>query len=206
MKYAASFPLLLLSAACAASAEQPAFEYEELGHEEAEARARACGFEQVDASYEEYLQSDELRISDPTITDEQLSCLASAMDLTLTIVSVPPEYMRPFSHMQSELALPRMMPKLLVSLEKDGFGPPPPYIPSEMTEGDYAATLEAHCGPEAEGAFSSEYGPTTISPAWMTFDGLQSKAKMAAFSCITTSVMIAGFPLRFIGNEKLSDK
>lgn len=188
---------LLFSTAAAA-------DYEEVSHEEATARIEACGILNFEVSYEDYLQSDEVRILDEGLSDEQLLCAAEAMDLTFYIVTVPMADMVRFQDFQSEVAQPRMREQALQTFAQLGLGAPPEYDPDSMSISDYGTTIEQHCGPGAVGAFLKEERSTNLMMAldWWTSDNPPSRSRSETLSCIIASLKYANMNLEFIGNDK----
>lgn len=130
---------------------------------------RACGFEKVEARYEDEFRSDVVKVDDQSATEEQLTCAAEAMDLTGYIVEMSEPLRADYYRIQDALFAPHGLAMALEWLEEhelaDGL---PAYDPLGMEDAEDAARLVAFCGPKAKGLLGSEYGPRTTSPDWLS--------------------------------------
>lgn len=194
-----------LSALLLAAAPAPAVD-EHIDHAEAEARIMACGFEQVEVTYQDDLQSDFIQISDPEISDDQLACAAQAMDMTYYFIAVPPEYGIAFASHEREIARPRTVAMVIEWLDEQGMSTDfPVYDPETISAEEFADRLEQFCGPEAADMLGSNYGPNTLDPE--NYIGMiNNQAKARASLCLMLPGEVARFPIGFIGNEKTAEK
>lgn len=66
----------------------------------------------------------------------------------------------------------------------------------------FALRIEELCGPETAGALQSEYGPHSVSPAWIDSFGQDPSAAAEALSCVWHLATLAGFDLYLVGNDR----
>jgi hypothetical protein len=78
----------------------------------------------------------------------------------------------------------------------------PKFRAGETDAVEFSRQLEAICGPAAQGALQSSYGPHVISPEWISRIALpHSPEDNEAISCLMETASAADFELGLIGNE-----
>lgn len=194
-----------MMAAMALEATVSTSDYRTITDAEAVRRARSCGLNHIAINHEELEQIDYLIVSDEEISHDQLMCLARAFDATNLNVIVPEPHIGAYYGLANELAAPRNRRIAREQLAEMGYGEPPTYDPATMTDADYAKLLEQFCGPEAEGALGSTWGPRTLSPGFVTLDDLSDEAKLKAQYCLFVAGAVSGFNIGFIGNERVAE-
>lgn len=180
--------------------------YQTIPDAEADRRARSCALNHIAISRDEFAQIGYLIISDEDISYDQLVCLARAFDGTDLNVIVPEAHMGAYYTLADELAAPRNRRIAREQLAELGYGEPPVYDPATMTDADYAQQLEQFCGPGAEGALGSTWGPHTVSPDFKTLNDLNDQAKSKAVYCLWVTGVVSGFDIGFIGNGLMTEE
>jgi hypothetical protein len=172
--------------------------------EEAAERLRQCGFESVAATFDDLLQEDVLTVSEiKTASDEQIACGARVSIETHYYLSLPDDLQERYWAAYWPLSEERGRETSRDWLSDRGLlGRVPKYDPLVTDDAAYARQLEKLCGPVADGALGSEYGPHSISPTWAEdrqddFEGMGTAAV-----CLINAGAISGFKIYLIGNEK----
>jgi hypothetical protein len=194
-----------MMAALALEATVSISDYQAITDADADRRARSCGLNHIAISHDELEQNDYLIVSDEEISPDQLMCLATAFDATNLNVIVPEAHIEAFYRFANELAAPRNRRIAREQLAEMGYSEPPTYDPATMTDAEYAKQLEQFCGPEAEGALGSTWGPRTLSPGFVTLEDLSDEAKLKAQYCLFVAGAVSGFNIGFIGNERVAE-
>ena len=190
----------LLSIAGDAGKGVPRDTFEAVSSDEMAARMKACGFEKVEISYQDYVQSDVVQIGDRAIGDEQMRCLVENTRKTSYLVEVDPGSRARYYELLGELWRPEQLARIRAWLaERPELGPPPDRLEGESDD-LLAERIEDFCGDDADGAFAREFGVLTLSGDW-----LMSKSQnrdLDTFECILNTAFLANLPLGFVGNEK----
>lgn len=192
---------LALALAQATVSAQPA--YEPISYDEAARRLAECGFSNVEITYDDEIQSDIASISDTSMSDEQLDCLALALDQTGYWADIPVKYRPRYDEALRALSVPRMRERARVWFEERGMLAEVQAIPAEAL-GDEALgeAVETLCGASAQGALTTRYGLLTLDPDWMS-PVLQEEGSIEALECLMTALGFFGREFGFIGNERL---
>ena len=180
-------------------------DYQYVSHTQMAERMSSCGFDAVEISYEDYLQSDVVRIADQAATDEQINCLINGPRKTFYVVEVEQPLAPKYYERLDVVTRPEIIAKYRAWFAaRPEFADPPKRQIGESDD-DLAQRIEDFCGPKAVGAFAREYGILTFSHEWM--QGLMND--LAAHSEISTCVFYAAslsnLPIGLVGNEKVSD-
>ena len=166
---------------------------ERISPQAAAERISRCGLGQVTIRYDDLLQSDVLTAREvTTVTDEQLGCAdraASYYDLELPS-AVQPRY----EAIRSERAAVLGRAEARQWLAEHGLlGRMPHYEKGITNEAIFTHQAEKLCGPQAEGAFSSSYGPHVVSRKWLEREMRRSKFDSEAFTCLMNVTQAAGY-------------
>jgi hypothetical protein len=161
-------------------------------------RATKCGLGAVTFRFDDELQSSVFAVAnEATPTDSQLACLDVATGWHL--IELPPEVESRFLAIRNARAkeiLRRHSSKWLAArglLERV-----PKYVAGVTDDGAFTREVETLCGPEAHGAFQSQYGYHVLSPDWPP---ALNEEPPEAFSCLMHVTLFAGYEIGFIGNE-----
>jgi hypothetical protein len=172
--------------------------------EEAAARLRQCGFETVAVTFDALLQEEVLTVSGiETASDELIDCGARVSIETYYYLSLPDGLQERYWAAYWPLSEEKGREMSLAWLSDRGLlDHVPKYDPSAMDDAAYARRLERLCGPLAEGALASEYGPHSTSPAWADDKRDDFEAMGTAAFCLISAGAVSGFKIYLIGNEK----
>ena len=176
---------------------------ERITPQEAAKRVSQCGLGLVTTHYEPDLQEDVLVASSAqSATDTQLACAYKVVGFYYTL-ELPPNVQPRFDAMREAKADVWMKGQAHDWLSARGLLNRVPKYQSGVTDdGVFTREVEALCGPQAKGAFQSQYGPHVLSPQWIEKVGLPPSARDTnAMSCIFNVTAFAGFELGFIGND-----
>lgn len=162
-----------------------------------------CGAGPVDVRFDDLLRSYVLTVHGAA--DAQLQCIERAAGYH--DVELPSALQKGFDEIRAAKYSAVYREQAVAWLSERGLlDKVPKFLPGETDDATFSRKLEAICGPAAEGALQSEYGPRTISPQWIKKMSLPFRPEDAeAMSCLMTTASIAGFDLGLIGNEAFSD-
>ena len=166
-------------------------------------RAAKCGLGPVTVRYEDELHSDILSVPHAaSVTDAQLSCLDNATGFGI-FVQLPSSVQPRFDAIREERATVKMRAEASEWLAKRGLlKRVPKYVAGTTNETAFTREVEKLCGPQAKGAFQSQYGPHALSPEWIEKIGLPPKDEaIDAMSCLLHVTTVARYQVGFIGNE-----
>ncbi|WP_338244008.1 hypothetical protein [Aurantiacibacter hainanensis] len=153
--------------------------------------------------HEEEIQTDVVTIGDEDLSEVQLACLAYAFDITGYFLALPENRRASYFEIEQAISRPRHRRAGLAWFAEQGMGEQIADIDFDsLDDAEAANAIEGLCGPLAEGAFTSDYGPLTLSPDWMSTQSNFDKAWMAAFTCVLNGLRVSGREFGFIGNEK----
>ena len=158
-----------------------------------------CGAGSVDIRYDDLLQSYVLTVRN--VAETQLECIEKAAGYH--DVELPPELQRRFGEIRGTRysAVYREQAVNWLSA-RDLLDKLPKFRNGVTDEATFSHELERICGPSAEGALQSPYGPRTINPEWVKKMPLPFRPEDAeAMSCLMATASVAGFELNLIGNE-----
>lgn len=162
-----------------------------------------CGTGAVDIRYDDLLKSYVLTVRDAT--EAQLRCIETAAGYH--DVELQPALQKAFDEIRAAKYSAVYQDHAVAWLSSRGLLDKVPKFRAGVTdEAAFSGKLEMFCGPAAEGALQSEYGPRTISPEWLRKLPLpQSAGDDEAISCLMATASVAGFELGFIGNEAFAE-
>lgn len=168
-----------------------------------------CGAELVEVRYDDLDELDGFSPS-PTLvvhgaTEEQLPCIDRAVGFYE--VELPPELQKGFDAIRLAQYMTAYRERAAASLSERGLlYKSPKFRAGETDAAEFSRQLEAICGPAAEGALQSSYGPHVISPEWVSRIALPPRPEDdEAISCLMAGAFTADFELGFIGNEAVSE-
>lgn len=166
-----------------------------------------CGFSHVAVEADESLQEDVVVVSDAmSATNDQAECAARVAVDAEVYIRMPEQLARAYWAALMPLEKEKSRRLALIKVERQGLlDRMPRYQPDRMSDRVFASQLETFCGPRAQGALQSEYGPHSISPAWV-LDKSNSEAVGKALECLLLVASANGFDLGFIGNEAVSSE
>lgn len=162
-----------------------------------------CGAGAVDIRYDDLLQSYVLTVHDAT--EAQLRCVETAAGYH--DVELQPELQKAFDEIRAAKYSAVYQDHAVAWLSSRGLLDKVPKFRAGVTDAmAFSEKMEMFCGPVAEGALQSEYGPRTISPEWLRKIPLPPRAEDdEAISCLMATASVAGFELSFIGNEAFAE-
>lgn len=169
--------------------------------EEAVERLAACGLEGASYHYDDLIRSYVIELPEPEkATRSQLECAEIAVgyhDLEL-----PGEQAQVLQEIRTARWAPYLQAKARTWLNDQGINQEiPKFDPEKHDDAEFARMIENICGPNAEGALQSDYGPHTISPDWIRSRDVQAMGSTPY--CIMQVALLADFRLGFIGNEAI---
>jgi hypothetical protein len=171
--------------------------------EEAVRRLEACGLVDVAAHYDELVQDNVLLVRDVASADEALACAANVSATTGYWIEVPESSRAAYFSHYATISRQRSREWARAHLARQGLlETAPAYVAGETDDRVFAGRLEGLCGAAATGAFQSEYGPHTLSPAWIASWDTTTKGPGEVLACLMTYAAAAEYELGFIGNEK----
>ena len=193
--FATIFPVIILWSSVPGTSGQAEF----ISPEDAARQITECGTGAVDIRYDDLLQSHILTVHDAA--EGQLQCIERAAGYY--DVELPPEFQKRFSEIRTAKYSAVYREQAVALLSKRGLlNKVSQYRAGETSDATFARELEAICGPAAEGALQSRYGPRTISPEWVKKMPLPFRPQDAeAMSCLMAAASVAGWDLGIIGNE-----
>jgi len=166
-------------------------------------RATQCGLGPATVRYEDELQSDILTVANvASASDSQLACLDKAAGWGI-FVELSPDLQPRFDAIRGARASAMMFEEAREWLSARGLlAQVPKYVPGTTDEAAFTRDVEQLCGPQAKGAFQSQYGFHAMSPEWAQKMGMPPKSEyFDVFACLTNVMTVAGFKVMFIGNE-----
>jgi len=168
---------------------------------EAARRVARCGLGPARTRFDELLQEEFIVAQQAkSATDKQLACAdkaASWYGLRLR-ASIQPRYEALRGARTSRLALADSRAWLA---SRGLLGKIPKYREGVTDDAVFSRQLEALCGPKATGAFQSELGFHTYSPAWEKRELRPPDLGRDVIPCLLNVTTAAGFRTGFIGNE-----
>ena len=171
--------------------------------EEAVRRLEACGLVDVEAHYDDLVQEDVLLVGDHAPANEILACAADVSTTTGYWIEVPESSRAAYFAHYNTSSRERSREWARARLAQQGLlETAPAYVAGETDDRVFAGRLEGLCGAAATGAFQSEYGPHTLSPAWILSWDMTTKGPGEVLACLMTYAAAAEYELSFIGNEK----
>ncbi|MCB2083516.1 MAG: hypothetical protein KDD90_05630 [Sphingomonadaceae bacterium] len=195
----------LLATLVGVAGTEPADDYEEVSHAQMGERLEACGFKSTEISYQDYLQSDTVRVADQVVSDEQLRCLIAATRKTFFVVEIDPPHALQYYELLDEITRPERVAKFEAWFaERPELGIPPTQRADE-SEDEFTGRIEAFCGPRAAGAFTREYGVLSFSPDWTLSLSDSKGMDFETFGCVFYAASLSDLPVGFIGNEKVGE-
>jgi hypothetical protein len=170
--------------------------------EEAAGQVAACGAGPASAHYEDEMGEYVVQLQPtPSATDEQLRCVADLGVKGGYLISVPPAMEERYRALES-----RLLDKLILTSAQDWavahdmVGKVPHYRKGTDKDRPFTGKLEKLCGPEAKGAFGSQYGSRVLAPAFIK-RAAAGEVSSETLQCLFNVSILAGFPLGFVGNE-----
>ena len=195
---------ILWSASFADPLENPGFTSPEI----ASRNIVQCGAEVVEVRYDDLDKLDGFSPS-PTLvvqgaTEEQLPCINTAIGFY--DVELPPELQKGFDAIRLAQYMTAFRKRAAATLSAQGLlDKVPKFRAGETDEAAFSQQLEAICGPAAQGALQSSYGPHAINPEWFSRRPLPPSLEDDAASCLIAAAAIADFELGFVGNEAIAE-
>lgn len=193
------FPIIIASSLIPDTAERAELPSPEVAAEQ----ITRCGAGAVDIRYDDLLQSYVLAIRDAA--EAQLPCIEKAAGYH--DVELPPELQKGFDEIRATKYSLVYRERAVAWLTARGLlDKVPKFRAGETDEVAFSRKLEALCGPAAQGALQSEYGPGIISPEWLRKIPLPPRAEDdEAISCLMAAASVGGIELGLIGNEVSPD-
>lgn len=171
--------------------------------QEAVKRAEDCRLGAVTIRYEDELQSDILTVKDVmAASDEQLVCLDRATGFGI-FVELPQSIQPRFDAIREARASAIAKEDARQWLSEKGLlDRVPKYVAGTTDDVQFTRAVEKACGPKADGAFQSKYGPHVLSPDWLNKFAMPPKPQdEEVIGCVFHALTLAGFSVGFIGNE-----
>ncbi|MXO59896.1 hypothetical protein GRI89_10130 [Altererythrobacter salegens] len=197
---------LLVAAAVSANAPQWIKDGKQPSAEDAASRMARCDVTRPNARFNDLLQEDVLAFpSDEALNGVQLTCIAQVAFDTGYEVELPESNLAAYYRSSQEISRPWTVDLAREWLEEQGKLEGLPVRDPSMTDQQFAKVLEAHCGPDAKGLLSSEFGPHSIAPstAGANFEDFSRTAE--AGLCLLASGAVEDFEIYIIGNEKVAE-
>ncbi len=180
-------------------------EFEPISHRQMVERMVNCDFTSVQISYQEELESDVVEIADEAASEDQLRCLINQTRNTDFMVIVAPPVAQQYHNLLAEIAGPEMVADIEAWFaDRPELGTPPERQQDEGDDG-LARRIEAYCGPQAEGAFTREYGVLTFSPEWLQAQVNGNDLGSETLVCVSYAAWHSKLSFGFIGNEKIAE-
>ena len=170
---------------------------------EAVKRAEDCNLGRVTIRYEDELQSDIVTVTGAKApSEEQLACLDKATGFGI-FVELPPSIQPRFDAIREARASAMVKEGAREWLSAKGLlSRVPKYVPGTTDDAKFTRDVEKVCGPRAEGAFQSKYGPHVLNPQWSSKLAMPPKQEDEEFfACLFNIMSYVGFSVGFIGNE-----
>ena len=166
---------------------------------EAAGWVRACGFEDVELSYDGTLQEYAIHVRGAAdASDEQLGCAARASLNSDQYVDFPEPLNRRYQQLYWPLAEDSGRREARAWLARHGLLKKlPHYVQGKTDDFAFAHKLEHLCGPAANGAFGVEDGIIVLKEAKRGRRELGSET----FDCLTNALWASGLPLGIAANE-----
>jgi hypothetical protein len=196
----------LLALALLAASAGPFDNIERITPQQAVKRAEDCNLGRVTIRYEDDLQSDILTIKGATTaSEEQLVCLDRATGFGI-FVELPPSFQARFDTIREARASAMVKEEARQWLSARGLlNRVPNYVSGTTDDAKFAREVEKICGPKAEGAFQSKYGPHVLDPQWSNRFSMPPKPEeQDVFGCLFNIMSYSDFGVGFIGNEAYS--
>lgn len=193
-------PIFILSSAAVTDPlEHPEF----MSPEIASRSIVKCGAETADVRYDDIQESYTLVVHGAT--EEQLPCIDRAV--SFYDVELPPDLQKGFDAIRLARYMVAYRERATTFLSGRGLlDKVPKFRTGEMDAVAFSRQLEAICGPAAQGALQSSYGPHVISPEWVSRITLPPRPEDdEAISCLMAAAFSADFELGLIGNEAISE-
>jgi hypothetical protein len=201
------FAMLVAPAPDALPNFPPALEQPEV----ATKRVKACGFTSVRSVFDPTLQEDVIEVRDvASATPGQLACAAAASLASSYYLTFPEAIQQAYQIVYYGMSHERDVEHARAWLQARGLlARLPSYDPERSDDLAFARSLEALCGPKAEGTFR------LIGPGMVTFrpgvlgtvakDGFtEGRLDEETLWCLTNAATASGFFLGFVGNEAYS--
>jgi hypothetical protein len=178
--------------------------FDQVTSEVAAERVTECGLGPVTIRYDDLLQEEILTAAGAiAVTELQLECAdraASYYDLELPAETQPRyDAIRDARLSAHSLAEARSWLSQRGLLERV-----PQYKPGETDPATFTREAEELCGPRAEGAFQSQYGPHAINPDWAQRTLGPVDGATEVLECLLSVTRVAGYDFYLIGNEKMA--
>lgn len=175
---------------------------ERITPQEAVERAGDCHLGPVTMRYEDELQSDILTVNVTAASEEQLVCLDKATEFGI-FVELPPSIQPRFDAIREARASAIVKEDAREWLSAKGLlSRVPKYMAGTTDDAKFTREVEKVCGPQADGAFQSKYGPHVLNPQWSNRFAMPPKHEDEdVFACLFNIMSYVGFSVGFIGNE-----
>ena len=192
----------LLAFALLSASAGPLDHIERITPQEAVKRAEDCHLGRVTMRYEDELQSDILTINATAASEEQLVCLDRATGFGI-FVELPPSLQRRFDAIREARASAIAKEDAREWLSAKGLlDRVPKYVAGTTDDVQFTRAVEKVCGPRADGAIQSKYGPHVLNPEWFNKFPMPPKPEDEdVFDCVFNIMTFAGFGVGFVGNE-----
>jgi hypothetical protein len=174
--------------------------------EVAAARVAACGFKSVRPKFDDEEQETVVEVLNVTsASGQKLRCAAAASLDTDYFVLFPAQVERSYETLYWRMSDERGKTDARAWLEKRGLlSRLPTYDPKSSDEIAFARTLEALCGPKADGTLQPMHGMATFKEGALgtiTSSGISAgKLDDETMWCLFNAAEASGYPLGFIGN------
>jgi hypothetical protein len=198
--------ILLLIAA--AQSSNPLDTVERITPQEAAKRFTRCGLGPVTIRWNDPEMGGEdiiVATGVRSATDEQLRCADRAVSYyTLELL---PDIQRRFLAIREARFAPVFQAQARAWLSaRRLLRRVPRYRRGETDDATFTRQVEKLCGPDAQGAFQSQYGFHAVSPDWVRRNLGPPHKGDHALLCLMNVGAVADFKIGFIGNEYIPDK
>lgn len=192
--------ILLLASAVSGVAQMTQTPFEYVEPAVAAKQVSECGFGKVSIRFDDLLQEHILSAPKAeNLSDEQLSCADKAA--SVYTLDLSPDLQVRFDKIRERRFAKYLDAQNLEWVNQRGLADKiPKFDPETDDPVAFALRIEGLCGPKANGALQSAYGPNAISPDWII--GKKYSDLADALICLTNVARFADFKLNLIGNEE----